>query len=70
MNIDLQGFVESAHFRSDKKISHLIQLNGRYLTAAEVRIVVRKAISAGYTDLDSVPDEFAENVLKDRPTNG
>ncbi|MBR1525176.1 MAG: hypothetical protein IJ640_00750 [Prevotella sp.] len=64
MNLDLIGFLESKEFRSDKKIGHLIQLNGRYLTAQEVRIVVRAAVSAGYTDLKSVPDEFAEEALK------
>ena len=66
MNLDLVGFLESKEFRSDKKIGHLIQLNGRYLTAKEVRMVVRAAVKAGYKDLYSVPDEFAENVLKNK----
>lgn len=66
MNLDLIGFLESKEFRSDKKIGHLIQLNGRYLTASEVRKVVRAAVKAGYKDLYSVPDEFAENVLKSK----
>ena len=66
MNLDLIGFLESKEFRSDKKIGHLIQLNGRYLTAKEVRMVVRAAVKAGYKDLYSVPDEFAENVLKNK----
>lgn len=64
MKLDLIGFLESKEFRSNKKIGHLIQLNGRYLTAQEVRKVVRAAVKAGYKDLYSVPDEFAENVLK------
>ena len=64
MNINLVRFIESKEFRSDKKLSNLIMLNGRYLTPYQVRVVVRAAVSAGYTDLKSVPDEFAEETLK------
>lgn len=64
MNLDLVGFLESKHFKNDKKINGLIELNGRKLSSDEVRIIVRAAIQAGYTDLYSVPDEFAEQILK------
>lgn len=64
MNLDLVGFLESKHFKNDKKINGLIELNGRKLNSNEVRIVVRAAVKAGYKDLYSVPDEFAEQVLK------
>ena len=64
MNLDLIGLIESNHFKSDKKMQHLIELNGRKLNAKEVRMVVRAAVKAGYTELYEVPDEFAESVLK------
>lgn len=64
MNIDLIGLIESNHFKSDKKMHHLIELNGRKLNANEVRMVVRAAVKAGYTELHEVPNEFAESVLK------
>ena len=70
MNINLVSFLESKEFRSDKKLEKLIALNGRYLKPYEVRIVVRAAIKAGYTDLNSVPDEFAEKTLaQSAPSN-
>ena len=64
MNCDLVGLIESNHFKSDKKMHHLIELNGRKLNAEEVRMVVRASVKAGYTELYDVPDEFAESVLK------
>lgn len=64
MNLDLIGLLSSSHFRSDKKMHHIIELNGRKLTADEARAVVKAAVKAGYVDLYSVPDEFAESVLK------
>ena len=63
MNCDLVGLLESNHFKSDKRMNGLIHLKGRALTAKEARIVVRAAVKAGYVDLYSVPDEFAENIL-------
>jgi len=64
MNLDLIGFLESKHFKNDKKINGLIELNGRKLSSDKVRIVVRAAVQAGYTDFYSVPDKFAEQILK------
>lgn len=64
MNCDLLGLVESKQWKNDRVMDGFIQLNGRWLTADEGRKVVRAAIKAGYTDLYSVPDEFAENILK------
>lgn len=64
MNCDLIGLLESNHFRSNKKMNGIIHLNGRPLSANETRKIVRAAVRAGYKDLYSVPDEFAESILK------
>ena len=45
-------------------MGNLIYLKDRKLSAEEARKVVRAALRKGYTDLYSVPDEFAEQVLK------
>lgn len=66
MNCDLLGLVESKHWKSDRVMNGFIQLNGRWLNAEEGRKVVRAAIKAGYKDLYSVPDEFAEEILKQK----
>ena len=65
MNCDLVGLLESSHFKSNKRMNGLIHLKGLPLSANEARRVVRAAVKAGYTDLYNVPDEFAENILKE-----
>ena len=64
MNCDLVGLMESKWFKNDNKLNGLIMLNGRSLTAKEIRKVVRAAVKNGYTELYDVPDEFAESVLQ------
>lgn len=64
MNCDLIGLLESNHFKNNKKMNGIIHLNGRPLCANEARKIVRAAVRAGYTDLYSVPDEWAESILK------
>lgn len=64
MNCDLVGLLESKWFKNDNKLNGLIMLNGRNLTAEEIRKVVRAAVKNGYTELYDVPDSFAESVLE------
>lgn len=66
MNIDLVGLMESSHYKSERRMNGLIELNGRMLKANEVREVVRASVRAGYKTLYEVPDEFAERVLNEK----
>ena len=64
MNCDLVGLASSTHWKKDRIMGNLIYLKDRKLSAEEARKVVRAALKKGYTDLYSVPDEFAEQILK------
>lgn len=68
MNCDLVGLASSAHWKKDRIMGNLIYLGDRKLSADEARKVVRAALKKGYTDLYSVPDEFAEAVLNNGMT--
>lgn len=64
MNICLQGFRNSSHYK--KNLNGFITLGDMSLNDLEVRIVINKGIEAGYKYLHDIPDKIAEKWLKDK----
>lgn len=64
MDMCLKGFRESKWYK--KNLNGWVELKGKKLSDTEVRIVVNSGINAGYENLYEIPDELAEQWIKEQ----
>lgn len=64
MNMCLKGFRKSKWYKRD--LSGWIELKGEKLSDTNVRLVINKGIENGYEELYDIPDELAEQWIKEK----